>query len=82
MKEQKEIDNAIAEYLKMMFGEMVVPVLELQKRKICPSGELELENYYILAENLKILCTNMAGKLLGERVYEGVIQIIKKYQKN
>ncbi|MEM3445021.1 MAG: hypothetical protein QW115_03525, partial [Thermoplasmata archaeon] len=78
------IQHELEAYLTKMFGTMVGPTIELQKRKLgitVPSNQMSVEDYLKIAGALKVLCEQMAGELLAEQMYRGMLQIIEAGKK-
>lgn len=74
------IQHELEEYLTKMFGTMAGHTIELQKRKLginVPTNQLSRDDYLKIASALKVLCENMAGQLLAEQLYKGMLRIIE-----
>lgn len=78
------IQHQLEAYLTKMFGTMVGPTIELQKKKLgitVPSNQMTVDDYLKIASALKVLCEQMAGELLAEQLYRGMLQIIEAEKK-
>lgn len=74
------IQHELEVYLTKMFGTMVGPTIELQKKKLginVPTNQMSIEDYLKIASAIKVLCEHMAGQLLAEQMYKGMLQIIE-----
>jgi|GEM_PF-1460142 hypothetical protein len=74
------IQHELEAYLVKMFGTMAGPTIELQKRKLgitVPANQMSIEDYRKIADAIKVLCKNMAGDLLAEQMYRGMLGIIE-----
>lgn len=77
-----DIDAAIEEYLRMMFGDMVKATIKLQKKKLGLNGKTELtrDEYLKLAAEIRKVCAGMSGEEFAAKIYDGLIKLIdKKY---
>ena len=71
------VDNKLEEFLKPLFGDMATMTIETQKEKLGISGpDLTQDQYMDLAEEIKELCEDMAGTLMAQKIYEGLIAIV------
>lgn len=75
-----ELDAAIEEYLRMMFGDMVRATIRLQKKKLGLNGKTELtrDEYLKLAAEIRKVCIGMSGEEFAAKIYDGLIKIIEK----
>jgi len=75
-----DIDSAIEEYLRMMFGDMVRATIKMQKKKLGLNGKSELtrDEYLKLAEEIRKVCTGMSGEEFAKKIHEGLIKIIEQ----
>ena len=73
-----DIDIKIEEFLKPLFGDMATMTIETQKAKLGVSKNLTQEQYMDLADEIKELCEEMAGSLMAQKIYEGLITLIKE----
>ncbi|MGB9637044.1 MAG: hypothetical protein ACPL1Y_07330, partial [Thermoplasmata archaeon] len=63
----------------------VGPTIELQKKKLgitVPTNQMSIEDYRKLAGAIKHVCENMAGQLLAEQMYKGMLKIIESCKEN
>ena len=72
------LDEEIVEYLKPLFGDMASVTIEMQKEKLGCSGDLSPEDYKQIAEQIRILCKEMAGDVLANKIYDGLMQLIEE----
>lgn len=75
-----ELETAIEEYLRMMFGDMVKATIRLQKKKLGLNGKTELtrDEYLKLAEEIRKVCVGMSGEEFAAKIYDGLIKIIER----
>lgn len=75
-----DLDSAIEEYLRMMFGDMVRATIKLQKKKLGLNGKSDLsrEEYLKLADEIRKVCVGMSGEEFAAKIYNGLIKIIEK----
>ena len=50
--------------------------IEMQKEKLGCSGEISREEYLQIAEQIQILCKEMAGDGLANKIHEGLMKLI------
>ncbi|MEM3444744.1 MAG: hypothetical protein QXJ27_05835 [Thermoplasmata archaeon] len=74
-----DLETAIEEYLRMMFGDMVRATIKLQKKKLGLNGKTELtrDEYLKLAEEIRKVCVGMSGEEFAAKIYNGLIKIIE-----
>lgn len=72
------IEDEIIETLRLMFGDMAKPTIEIQKRKLGLRDKLSKEDYLKIADKIRELCREMAGDLIAERIYNDLVNIIEK----
>ena len=73
-----DIDAKLEEFLKPLFGDMATLTIENQKKSLGFSGEMSEDQYLDLAEEIKDLCEGMAGSLIAQKIYEGLVSIIEE----
>lgn len=75
-----DLDTAIEEYLRMMFGDMVRATIKMQKKKLGLNGKSDLsrDEYLKLAEEIRKVCAGMSGEEFASKIYDGLIKIIDK----
>ncbi|MGC9060811.1 MAG: hypothetical protein ACP5JR_06245 [Thermoplasmata archaeon] len=75
-----DLDSAIEEYLRMMFGDMVRATIKMQKKKLGFNGkaELTMEEYLKLADEIRKVCAGMSGEEFASKIYNGLIKIIEQ----
>ncbi|MEM3397308.1 MAG: hypothetical protein QW620_07805 [Thermoplasmata archaeon] len=75
-----DLDSAIEEYLRMMFGDMVRATIKMQKKKLGLNGKSDLsrDEYLKLAEEIRKVCAGMSGEEFAAKIYDGLIKIIEK----
>ena len=79
----KQIEKEIAQYLMMMFGDLVEEIIRIQKRRLGLNGkdELNYDDYILIANEIKKVSTMLAGETAAVKVYEGLIHLIKEKYK-
>ncbi len=70
------LDEKFEEFLKPLFGDMAQLTVEKQRNKLNLSVNLTKDQYLDLAEEIKELCEDMAGALIAQKIYEGLVTII------
>ena len=70
------LDDKFEEFLKPLFGDMAKLTVDKQREKLQFDGELSKDQYLDLAEEIKVLCEDMAGNLIAQKIYEGLVTII------
>ncbi|MCX8173255.1 MAG: hypothetical protein N3F63_01405 [Thermoplasmata archaeon] len=75
-----DLDSAIEEYLRMMFGDMVRATIKMQKKKLGLNGKSDLsrDEYLKLADEIRKVCVGMSGEEFAAKIYDGLIKIIEK----
>jgi len=74
-----ELDKKIEDYLRPLFGDMAPIALTTQKEKLSLNEEkMSKESYFVVAENIKNMCTEMAGDLIADKIHSGLLDIINE----
>lgn len=73
------LEDRIVECMRPLFGEFAVSALEQQKAKLgMGRGHLGAAEYERLASEIRAMCSQIAGPVVAERVYSGLLAIVKE----
>jgi len=74
-----EIEMKMEECLRPILGDMAPIAIEGQKKKLGLQGmELSREQYYQLANQIKEMCEEMAGEVIADKIFKGLMSIINE----
>lgn len=73
-----KLEERMVEYLKPLFGDMATLTFEMQKDRLNLDKEgLSVDDYILIAKEVRTLCKEMAGEVLADKIYNGLIDIIE-----
>lgn len=72
-----DIEARMVESLRPLFGDFAESALEQQKVKLGIGGSVDRDEYLRLIEAIKAMCKQIAGPSIADRVYQGLVAIVK-----
>lgn len=71
------IDSDLEDYLRPLFGDMSHATIEMQKMKLGLVDNLDADQYLAVAEEIRNLCSEMAGEVIAGKIHQGLVAIIE-----
>ena len=73
-----DIETRMVESLRPLFGDFAESALEQQKAKLGIGASMDRSAYLRLIEEIKRMCSQVAGPLIADRVYQGLVAIVRE----
>ncbi|MEW6070208.1 MAG: hypothetical protein AB1485_06280 [Candidatus Thermoplasmatota archaeon] len=74
------IEKEMAACVATVLGGCGETIIELQKKKLRIPENCSIDDYITLANELKVVCTSVAGAAIAKKAHQNLLKIIKKYQ--
>jgi len=74
----QELEKEMENYLRPLFGDMAPITIASQKDKLGLSDDIDSNDYIRVAEEIKKLCNDMAGEIIANKIYQGLVSLIEK----
>jgi demethoxyubiquinone hydroxylase (CLK1/Coq7/Cat5 family) len=72
-----EIEHQMIEFMRPLFGDMAEKALENQKTKLGIKKKASSEDYKKIAGSIRDLCKHMAGEVIADKIYTGLMEILE-----
>lgn len=73
-----DLETRILESLRPLFGDFAESAVKQQKAKLGIEGSMDRGEYLQLIEEIKAMCSQIAGPMIADRVYRGLVAIAKE----
>lgn len=73
-----DIEDRMVESLRPLFGDFAESAVQQQKAKLGIGGAMDRNGYLRLIEEIKRMCSQVAGPLIADRVYQGLVAIVRE----
>lgn len=71
-----DLETRMVESLRPLFGDFAESALEQQKAKLGIGASMDRNAYLRLIEEIKRMCSQVAGPLIADKVYQGLVAIV------
>ena len=72
-----DLETRLVESMRPLFGDFAESALQQQKVKLGLRETMGRTEYLRLVEGIKGMCASLAGPSIAERLYQGLVAIVK-----
>jgi len=74
----RDLETRLVESMRPLFGDFAESALQQQKAKLGIRDSMDRGEYLRLIEEIKAMCSVIAGPSIADRLYQGLVAIVRE----